>query len=456
MRWRLVAWWVAGFVGVAAAPGAVALGNDADGDAVARGREALLTRCFSEPMVSRAAYQRLWKQWGLSQRPADFDAQVRQRYGLHEAPYPNDGLPMGLRPAESRVRAVGIDCMLCHAGEIFGRTVIGLPNTSLDLESLFRDLDKAGGGFGLFPYRFSNVRGTTESTATGIFLVAKRDPELNLRLPGANLGPVPDQLCEDPPAWWLLKRKRTMYANGQIDARAVRPLMTFMLGPSALPATFMKEEPTFANIRQFITSLEPPKYPLPVDTQVVERGRGVFEENCSQCHGTYGAGAGGGGYPNKVVPLAKIGTDPTLIKRLTPAIEDHFRKSWFLRERGPDGQPYALRYNEGYQAPPLDGVWATAPYLHNGSVPTIYHLLKSDTRPKVFTRSYGTALEDYDTERVGWKVTELPEAPTSRTGREARQVYDKSKPGRNNAGHTFGDDLDEDERWAVIEYLKTL
>src|SRR6476661_6530896 len=57
-----------------------------------RGREALLGRCFSDAFVSRAGYDTLWKQWGLKSRPEDFDTKVRTRYGLHQAPYPNDGL----------------------------------------------------------------------------------------------------------------------------------------------------------------------------------------------------------------------------------------------------------------------------------------------------------------------------------------------------------------------------
>ena len=451
MMWvRLVACGVAVVVVVCVARASVPADSPTPAE---RGRLALLGRCFSPPLVPRAAYENLWRQWGLKQRPGDFDAQVRTRYGLHEAPYPNDNLPMGLRPTGGRRALVGIDCMLCHAGSIFGQPVMGLPNTSIDLDGLFRDLDKSDGGFGLFPYRFSNVRGTTESTATGIFLVAKRDPQLNLRYPGAVLGPVPDELCEDAPAWWLLKRKRTMYYNGQINSRAVRPLMTFMLSAQTTADVILREEPTFTDIQQYVLTLEAPKYPLPVDAGLASEGRLVFNENCARCHGTYGPD---GKYPNKVVPLAKIGTDPTLIRRLTPAIEDHFRKSWFLQEPDADGKPYALKYNPGYQAPPLDGVWATAPYLHNASVPTLHDLLKSSDRPRVFTRSYGTAPEDYDAERGGWKVTALPAAPQTKSTREARQVYDTTKPGRSNAGHTFGDDLSDADRQAVIEYLKTL
>jgi hypothetical protein len=244
-----------------------------------------------------------------------------------------------------------------------------------------------------------------------------------------------------------------MYYNGQIDARAVRPLMMFMLSPGADASIFAREESTFSDVRQYLQTLEPPKYPFAVDGALAERGRVVFEENCAKCHGSYGSDRD---YPNRVVPLAKIGTDPSLVNGLTPKMEQHFRESWFSNEAGPDGKPYPLKYNNGYQAPPLDGVWATAPYLHNGSVPTLWNLLKSDTRPKVFTRSFKTGVEDYDAEKVGWKVTDLPDPPRPKSAREARQVYDTTHPGRSNAGHTFGDVLNYDQRGAVIEYLKTL
>src|SRR4051794_2578641 len=281
-----------------------------------RGRDALLNRCFSEPFIRRSRYETLWKQWGLPSRPDDFDAQLRQRYGLHDAPYPNDGLPMGLRPTTGRrgVAAVGIDCMLCHGSALFGKSYIGLPNTSLDLQGLFRDLDLADGGFGIFPYRLSHVRGTTESTATGVFVISLRGPDLTLRLPPANLGPIPDRACEDAPAWWQLKRKRTMYYNGQIDARAVRPLMMFMLSPAADPGVFARLEPTFADIRQYLLTLDAPRYPFPVNAALADRGRTVFEENCAKCHGTYAPDAPK--YPNKVVALDTIGTDPTLVRGL--------------------------------------------------------------------------------------------------------------------------------------------
>ena len=61
----------------------------------------------------------------------------------------------------------------------------------------------------------------------------------------------------------------------------------------------------------------------------------------------------------------------------------------------------------GYQAPPLDGIWATAPYLHNGSVPTLRTLLDSSIRPARFTRPQSTEFDNYDKTNVGWKFTEV-------------------------------------------------
>jgi len=136
---------------------------------------------------------------------------------------------------------------------------------------------------------------------------------------------------------------------------------------------------------------------------------------------------------------------------------DTGNESWLAQETGPDGKPFQFTNHQGYQAPPLDGVWATAPYFHNGSAPTLYHVLNSKDRPRVFTRSFRTEKEDYDTVKVGWKITVLERAPADTAPAAARRkVYDTTQPGRGNGGHTFGDDFSEEQRLAVLEYLKTL
>jgi hypothetical protein len=165
----------------------------------------------------------------------------------------------------------------------------------------------------------------------------------------------------------------------------------------------------------------------------------------------------GGEYPNEIVPLERIGTDPVLANGVRDEMVDHLNRSWLAKQIGPDGKPIQFTHQAGYQAPPLDGIWATAPYLHNGSLPTVYHVLNSKARPKVHTRSYHTDEEDYDPVKLGWKSTELDSgADPALPAHQRRRIYDTTLPGQANTGHTFGDKLTEAERMAVIEYLKTL
>ncbi len=94
-----------------------------------------------------------------------------------------------------------------------------------------------------------------------------------------------------------------------------------------------------------------------------------------------------------------------------------------------------------------------APYLHNGSVPTLWHLFHSEARPVVWQRSE----DGYDPNRVGLEVTALDELPaTVKDGAERRRYFDTRLSSKSAAGHTFPDALSEDEKQALIEYMKTL
>jgi mono/diheme cytochrome c family protein len=422
--------------------------------ATERGRDALLGRSFSPPLVGRAGYEGAWKQWGVKEKPGDYAAAFIERYGLHPAPYENNGLPMGLREAKALFsKGVGTDCMLCHGGSICGKSYVGMPNTALDLEGMFEELAAADGLPVEMPYRFSNVRGTVEAVAATTFLMSLRDTDLKVR-DQLDFGPPPDQLCEDVPAWWLLKKKKTMYATGQVETGCVRTLMAFMLSPLVTGEAIKKQEPTFRDVREYLLSLEPPKYPFAIDEKLAATGKEVFENTCSRCHGTYGKDWT---YPNKIVDLDVVGTDRSVADAATGPAAEHFARSWFGQEKKADGSSYFSTKHDGYQAPPLDGIWATAPYFHNGSAPTLADVLDSKHRPKVFTRSYGTGEKDYDPVKVGWKVTVLEKGPDQKApARERRRVYDTTQPGRGNDGHRFGDKLSDEERRAVIEYLKTL
>jgi mono/diheme cytochrome c family protein len=421
-----------------------------DAEAARRGEKALLTKCYAPPTMTRRAYDEVWKVWGLKEKPADYDQQYRRRYGLHEAPYDNDGLPMGLRPAPLAFgfgKGVSMDCMVCHGGSIGGKSYVGLGNSVLDYQAFYEEMSAADGRAPRTPFRFCNVRGTNEAGGMAVYLLGYREPNLDRRLHRLDLD-LQDDLCEDVPAWWLLKKKKTMYYTGGSDTRSVRSLMQFMMSPLNSAADIQKAEADFKDIRAYLITLTPPKYPLPVDRSLAAKGEELFQTNCAHCHGSYGAKWS---YPNKIVPIDKIGTDRHRFDGITQKFGAYYAKSWFNRD-------YPIHESIGYQAPPLDGIWATAPYLHNGSVPTVYHVLNSTARPKIFTRSYRTDLDAYDTEKLGWKVQVMPSKPEASklSPLEYRKIYDTSAVGRGNGGHTYGDKLSEDERKAVIEYLKTL
>jgi mono/diheme cytochrome c family protein len=424
----------------------------ADDEAIARGKKALETRAFSPAPWPFSAYDNAWKSWEpkLDKAPANYDQTFREHYGLSTPPYDNGKYPMGIRPGSLfGLKGLTTDCMLCHGGSIMGKSYVGLGNSSLDIQAFFEDFNRAAGINRKLPHTFSNVRGTSEAGAMAVYLHSFRNPDLSLKLE-RHKWELKDDMCEDVPAWWLLKKKKTMYHTGGADARSVRSIMQFMLTPTNSLSVFEKEEATFKDIQAYILSLEAPKYPFAIDAKLAETGHRLFTKNCSSCHGTYGKDWT---YPSKVVPLKVIGTDPKRYYGLPVKLAEFYNESWFAKEK-PEG--FKSLATAGYQAPPLDGIWATAPYLHNGSVPTLYDMLNSKSRPKLFTRSFRTEEADYDQKKVGWKVQLLDEMPKGGSAFERRKVYDTTQPGRGNQGHTFGDDLTDEQRWAVIEYLKTL
>ena len=428
--------------------------RDAGAADAERGRDALLSRSHLRPEWGTSTYRDVARYWDTEapdpdREPDAFADAFRNRYGLHPAPYANDGLPMGLRratdPASGR-DGIQVDCLICHGGSIGGTSYVGLGNSQLDLIGLYRDLFAADGRPIFFTgFTVNTARGTVNAGQMAVILLSLRNPDLSRRIFPKPLG---SQFPEtDVPAWWTLKRKRSMYADGRTDARSVRSIMQFLLGEKSLEE-FETLEPTFDDIRAYLDTIEAPAYPFPIDHDLADAGRDVFNETCARCHGTYGESPS---YPNRIVPLDVIGTDPTRAEAGSEPLIAHYNSTWF-------GERYPVVEDLiGYQAPPLDGVWATAPYLHNGSVPTLRHLLDSPTRPKRFRRPPSTDFDHYDADAVGWKAEVLDPVPPESAERDRdRTIFDAGRRGLDNAGHTFGDGLSDGERRAVIEYLKTL
>ena len=149
------------------------------------------------------------------------------------------------------------------------------------------------------------------------------------------------------------------------------------------------------------------------------------------------------------MPLKEIGTDPIRLRALPTGAKQLYVDSWFS-DYGKDGSHAEC---DGYVARPLDGIWASAPYLHNGSVPTLWHLLHSQERPKIWRR----VTSELDDSRLGLSIEEVARIPLTETDKAVRRTYfDTSRPGKSAAGHTFPDALEKSERHALLEYLKTL
>ncbi len=421
-----------------------------------RGREAMTARSFLKPAWSDTAYANAKRSWepgyvvDQGKDPSGYDRAFLARYGLHAAPFPNGGLPMGLKRANGpngTRQGVNVDCLLCHGGSIGGTSYVGLGNSTMDLKNLFDEMNIGDGKLPNPPlFVVNTARGTVNAGMMSAVLLSFRNPDLSFRTFPLPLGASLPEL--DVPAWWLLKKKQTMYFDGRTDARAVRTNMQFLLGEKSLQQ--LKDlEPTFRDIQAFIKSLTPPKYPFPIDEARATRGKVVFEANCAKCHGTYGDTPT---YPNKIIALDIIGTDPERSKGMSDGLVAHYKSTWLHEDDHPVTDDAI-----GYQAPPLDGVWATAPYLHNGSVPTLSMLLDSKTRPKVFLRPRSTNFDEYDQTNAGWKVEVITgPRPSGLPMPERRRLYDTSRFGLKNTGHTFGDRLSPAERADVIEYLKTL
>ena len=425
-----------------------------DPAAVERGHHAMTAVGLLKPAWSTEAYANVGKLWETPgpdpvADPEGYAAAFRRRYGFAPAPYPNDGLPMGLKRGvnpDGTKTGIAIDCLTCHGGSLGGTSYVGIGNTQLDLKLFFNDMMRAEGKR-VPPSTFTvnSARGTNNAGMFSVILLSLRNEDLTFRkfplITGARLPEI------DTPPWWLLARKSTMYYDGRTDADSVRTNMQFLLGEKTLDE-FKALESTFPDIRAYFLSLKPPRYPFPIDQARADRGRATFAQSCTKCHGTYGEKPE---YPNRIVDLDEIGTDPARARGIAPRFVQHYNATWFG-----EGSPVDPEM-KGYQAPPLDGIWATAPYLHNGSVPTLAALLRSTDRPARFYRPPSTGFENYDPANVGWKF-DLPTGPADPQAPIERQhsLFDSSRYGLGNGGHTYGDALGDDARRDLIEYLKTL
>jgi mono/diheme cytochrome c family protein len=384
------------------------------------------------------------------------------------------GRPIGTSYKEDRVPLVGLNCATCHTGTVRDspgsprRIIAGMPAHQMDLQGFgnfltaaardprfeastliaaIRQADPDFSWFSAVLYRFLVIKRTRDGIlerAEENSWFADRPPQgpgrvdtfnpykkmfgfdlkADLSVGTADLPPLFRQRVRD--GIWL-------HWDGNNDEVEERN-KSAAIGAGATPDSI--DLASLDRIAAWTLDLAPPAVPVErIDRALADKGAPIYRAACSRCHEFGGSDVG------LVPPLADLGTDPERVRSFTAELADR------MNTLG-TGKPWKFshfRKTEGYVNMPLDGVWLRAPYLHNGSVPTLRALLFPEERPAIFYRGYDV----YDWERVGF-VSEGPDAEQNGVR------FDTSLRGNSNTGHTYGRDLSASDRQALIEYLKTL
>jgi len=384
----------------------------------------------------------LWDNWGVEigseWPPAEFMLALMaddefgdqfENFGFLRDP--NDEFPIGFKRGLSDPPRVYQTCALCHVGELpDGELWLGLPNDRLDLGAFRVAVNERWVAAGNDPLVSSLEAEKAAALGPGRF--------------NAESGDYPQVVPADfPPYFHLDERTHLNYLGTGRDVRTEAYMAIFSFGagnPNDEDALvpFPRRERT-AQLVEFFSAMDAPPAPDVAAAERVARGRAVFEAaRCVSCHVDDPGELG-------VIPYASDG-----IERI-PGDDEAFPEGSIATSRyhrilidgdemgggapSDEGRAALVTFifrnmlrvspSDGYRVADLRGVWATAPYLHNGSVPTLDALLTpTEARPTAF-------------DRHGFTV-------------------DTTRAGNGNEGHEFGTDLSDDDRAALIAYLRSL
>jgi mono/diheme cytochrome c family protein len=388
---------------------------------------------------------------------------------------PQSDLPIGASSSGGWIPLVGLNCATCHVGTYRddsgspARIVMGMPAHQLDLQGYARFLSAAANDprfnadtlmaamrknpeFGFFDrlvYRLFAIGRTKEGILERDPRIAwfdKRPPQgpgrvdtfnpYKAMFPEATRFDTDDTVgTVDLPSLWNQRIRQGMWLhwdgnNDSVDERN----KSAAIGAGATPDSL--DIDALDRVAAWALDLKPPQYPAArIDAARAAAGAPIYRQHCARCHDP--------GQPvvGQVVDISEIGTDPERLRSFTSELVAQMNTIG-------TGRPWRFshfRKTNGYAAMPLDGIWLRAPYLHNGSVPTLRALLFLDERPSRFYRAYDV----YDWRGVGF-VSSGPDA--EREG----VAFDTSVRGNGNGGHAYGRELSVQDREALLEYLKTL
>lgn len=391
---------------------------------------------------------------------------------------PGHDTPIGFSRRRAPIDRVGLNCAVCHTGTVREtpssprQIVPGMPGNNLDLQAYIEFLTKCaldprfsprymmpaiegiGGKLNFierFIYRNAAIYQTRDALITqgkqlelltphrwGIGRVDTFNPykALKFYFPMEKL--PPDELvgASDLPAIWNQEPREGMQLHWDGNNTSVQERnKSAAIGTGVTPTTI--DLPRLKRVEDWLRKLQAPAYPYPVNNQLADAGKPLYDLHCAACH------AFGGAKTGKVTPIGEIATDRQRLDSYTYE---------FLSNQNTLYAGYAWRFQHfrktnGYANQPLDGIWLRAPYLHNGSVPTLRDLLEPvEKRPATFYRGYDV----FDQKKVGF-VSDVPEAD----GRRHFQL-NTAESGNANTGHVYGVNLSSEQKDAIVEYMKKL
>ena len=399
-------------------------------------------------------------------------------------------LPIGVsRRRRLGIDHVGLNCAVCHTGTVRDapdaepRVVLGMPAHQLDLqhfvefvlecsldnrttaEAVRGRLQQNGVSISLFERMLLRFGLVDRLKIQTLELRNRIAPILGAAVPRWGRGRVDtfnpykaiqfnwpierlphDELigASDFPSLWNQRPREGLHLhwdgdNDSVDERN----LSAALGAGVTPVTV--DHASIKRVRDWIWTLPPPRYPYAIDAALASRGAGLYRQYCVMCHADHqfrdGIRVPEATRVGLVEDIDRIGTDRHRLDSYT----DVFAANQYALYPESEYRFTHFRKTHGYANHPLDGIWARAPYLHNGSVPTLLDLLNAPAeRPKVFYRGNDV----FDRERVGFVST------VKEYGGRTYFEYDTSIPGNGNAGHEYGTSLPPADKVAIVEYLK--
>lgn len=406
--------------------------------------------------------------------PEKLPVQGRGYEGFGLIQEPGYDTPVGFSIRRVMIDRVGMNCALCHTGTVRDnpqsqpRVIAGMPANKFDLQ-----------GYARFLYACAkDPRFTADNVIQAIEQKKKLNPlerfiyreavwrtrdalveqasRLSFMDSRPNWGPGrvdtfnPYKVLQfnfpmendhtigtvDLPVIWHQRPREGMWLHWDGNNNSVvERNKSAALGAGVTPSSIDLKR--IGRIEEWLLDFPAPKYPYPVNEELAAKGETVYKRDCASCHAFDGANTG------KVSPIDEIGTDRERLDSYTYELLENQNTLY----SGYKWRFSHFRKTNGYANMPLDGVWLRAPYLHNGSVPTLADLLEPvEKRPKEFYRGYDV----YDPVRLGF-LTDVKEENGFKFF-----FYDTKQRGNNNSGHIYGTALSADEKLALIEYIKKL